>query len=79
MTAPLRELRRLMKKRLVDKRDIIGVNIAAMKAVGRITNERKSAFSIIENESVPGVDIWAGLGLGSDVAAALQNNKRRKH
>ena len=48
-----------------------------MKAVSRNANDRKNAYTISEE---PATDIWAGLGLGSDVAAALQSksNKRRK-
>lgn len=77
LAGPLKELRTLIKKRLADSRNRIGINIAAMKAVSRNANDRKNAYTISDE---PATDIWAGLGLGSDVAAALQSrsNKRRK-
>ena len=77
MIAPLRELRSLIKRRLEEARDRIGINLAAMKAISRFANERKNAYNIEETRTS---DIWSGLGLGSDVAAALQSRgtKRQK-
>jgi len=77
MASALRELRTLLKRRLMESRDRIGLNLAAMKAITRAANEKKSAFIINE---APTQNIWEGLGLGSDISAALQGrtNKRRK-
>jgi len=77
LIAPLRDLRSLIKRRLEEDRDRIGINLAAMKAVSRAAHERKNAYNM---EEIPATDVWAGLGLGSDVAAALQSrgNKRQK-
>lgn len=77
MASALRELRTLLKRRLMESRDRIGLNLAAMKAITRAANEKKSAFIINE---APTQNVWEGLGLGSDIAAALQGrtNKRRK-
>lgn len=76
MATPLRELRRLVRLRLAESRDIVGYNIAATKLVARIAHEKKEAFlSTFESQST---DIWAGLGLGSDVAAALEGKSKRR-
>lgn len=76
---PLRELRRLVRLRLAEDRDTVGFNLAALRAIAKVVQENKSSyFNPDENQSA---DIWAGLGLGSDVAAALEqkggrNNRR---
>jgi len=79
IATPLRELRRLVRMRLVEDRDTVGFNLAALRAIAKVVQEKKSSyFNPDENEPN---DIWAGLGLGSDVAAALEqkggrNNRR---
>jgi hypothetical protein len=75
MAIPLRELQRLIRQRLKESRDMIGYDLAAMKLITRAAQERKQAFAPIDEEPV---DIWAGLGLGSDVAAALQARGRKR-
>jgi hypothetical protein len=73
---PLRELRRLIRLRLAESRDIVGFNLAGLKMVARIANDRKQSF--LDYEDNQSKDIWAGLGLGSDVAAALEQKSRRR-
>lgn len=75
MTTPLRQLKRLVKLRLEEIRDTVGYNIAAMKSVSRIANEKKNEY-ITSDMDQNANDIWTGMGLGSDVAAALQSKKR---
>jgi len=60
MSVPLRELRRLLKVRLGEARDTVGYNIAAMRMVIRVTNERKSQYHIPDRNEGP-ADIWKGL------------------
>jgi hypothetical protein len=79
MATPLRELRRLVRLRLSEARDIVGYNLAALKLVARIAQEKKASMPAIEDG--PSANVWAGLGLGSDVAAALERksgSKRRR-
>lgn len=75
LAIPLRELKRLIRKRLGETRDMIGYDIAALKVIARVAHERKLAMTPIQDDPV---DIWAGLGLGSDVAAALQSRSRKR-
>jgi len=70
LLTPLRELRRLIRLRLTESRDQIGFNLAALRLVANIHKENKTILSADEPQ-----DIWAGLGLGSDVAAALQSRR----
>ena len=73
---PLRELRRLVRLRLREARDVTGFNIAALKAVGKVASDRRATYFVPEASE----NVWAGLGLGSDVAAALESKgKSRKH
>jgi len=69
----------LIKSRITQDRDMIGYNLAALRAIARISHERKPVTLIEEQNSN---NIWAGMGLGSDIAAALErkkgNTKRRK-
>jgi len=74
LAAPLRELRRLVQLRLGDLRDLAGYDLAALKIVGRLASDRKLQF--IQSDTPK--DVWAGLGLGSDVAAALEGRPRKK-
>ena len=76
LAIPLIELKRLVKLRITEIRDTVGFNQAALRAIAKVANERKNAYFIPDQNDQ---DIWAGLGLGSDVAAALQSHKGRKH
>jgi len=63
MAILLRELKRLLKIRLVEARDTIGYNLAAIRIISKITKDHKKRFRIpSENDEV--TDVWAGLGLG---------------
>jgi len=75
-SVPLLELRRLLKIRLLQSRDTLGFNIAAIRMLSKVAVERKNRFTSTDNDRKK--DIWAGLGLGSDVAAALQSRKPPK-
>lgn len=73
MTPLLRELRRLVRLRLGEVRDTCGYNIAACRMIGRIARDRADSknLSLAPDTS----NVWAGLGLGSDVAAALEGSR----
>jgi hypothetical protein len=73
---PLRELRRLLKEQLEESRDIIGFNLAALRAVAKTAADRKESY-LNYDQSNEMKDIWAGMGLGSDLAAALQSQRRK--
>eukprot|EP00590_Aulacoseira_subarctica_P012017 CAMPEP_0172437120 /NCGR_PEP_ID=MMETSP1064-20121228/72081_1 /TAXON_ID=202472 /ORGANISM="Aulacoseira subarctica , Strain CCAP 1002/5" /LENGTH=782 /DNA_ID=CAMNT_0013185565 /DNA_START=1381 /DNA_END=3727 /DNA_ORIENTATION=+ len=49
--APLRELRMLIKSRITQDRDMIGYNLAALRAIARISHERKPVTLIEEQNS----------------------------
>ena len=68
---PLRELRRLLRERLTESRDTIGFNLAALRAVARTTADKKESYLTYDDDKQP-KDIWAGMGLGSDLAAAIR-------
>ena len=76
MAPLLRELRRLLKLRLEEARDTIGYNLAACRLIGRIAQERKEAKMLTMSPDT--TNVWAGLGLGSDVAAALEGSSKKK-
>lgn len=61
MMAPLRELQRLVRLRTTDIRDTVGFNLAAIRSVTRLANERKSERFIQEEKSMK--DIWGELGI----------------
>jgi hypothetical protein len=73
MSVPIRELSKLVRLRLAESRDMIGFNLAALRAVARSSASKKESFLQYENQ---GNDIWAGLGLGSDLAAAVAGRRR---
>jgi hypothetical protein len=75
IAVPLRELRRLLKQRLSESRDVVGFNLAALRVVARTASSRRDAY--LDYNAGQTKDIWAGLGLGSDVAAALESRKGR--
>jgi len=74
LIAPLRELRRLLRLRLGESRDTVGYNVAAMRLISRIAGDQKEAHGSDTQHQ----DIWAGMGLGSDVAAALEGKAKKK-
>jgi hypothetical protein len=79
MATPLRELRRLLHLRLAENRDIVGYNLAALKLVARIAQERKKeSLPWLDSQASSLDDVWAGMGLGSDVAAALEGKSKSK-
>lgn len=80
MAPLLKELRRLIRLRLGEVRDTVGYNIAACRMIGRVAKEQKESrmFSVAPSST----NVWAGLGLGSDVAAVLEGNAKpgkKKH
>lgn len=58
MMAPLRELQTLVRARTTEIRDTVGFNIAALKSITRLANERKQANKLNEP-----IDVW-GTSLG---------------
>eukprot|EP00986_Skeletonema_menzelii_P011964 scaffold6338_cov152-Skeletonema_menzelii.AAC.8 len=60
MMTPLRELQTLVRMRTTEIRDTVGFNIAAMRIIARIANEKKNERINYEEKSMK--DIWAGLG-----------------
>jgi hypothetical protein len=75
ISVPLRELRRLLKERLSESRDVIGFNLAALRAIAKTSASRKESY-LDYNAPNQTKDIWAGMGLGSDLAAALESRRR---
>jgi hypothetical protein len=76
IVVPLRELRRLLKQRLAESRDVVGFNLAALRAVAKTASNRREAYLDYNDAEPTAKDVWAGMGLGSDVAAALESRKR---
>ena len=76
MAPLLRELRRLLQLRLQDSRDTIGYNLAACRMIGRVAQEHKASKML--GMAPETTNVWAGLGLGSDVAAALEGSSKKK-
>lgn len=76
LATPLRELRRIMRLRLGETRDMVGYNLAALRLVARVSKDKRQSY-LDENRTNPD-DIWAGLGVGSDVAAALEGRPKRR-
>ena len=60
MMTPLRELQSLVRKRTTEIRDTVGFNLAAMRMVTRIANEKKNERLDYEEKSMK--DIWGELG-----------------
>ena len=60
MITPLRELQTLVRKRTTDVRDTIGFNMAAIKMVSRIANEKNNERVTYEEKSME--EIWGELG-----------------
>ena len=60
MMTPLRELQTLVRKRTTEIRDTVGFNLAAIKMVSRIANEKKDERVNYEEKTMK--DIWGELG-----------------
>jgi hypothetical protein len=80
MIPPLRELQRWTRQRLGEIRDVAGLDLAALKLLSKLVHEKRENYGGFGESSSPsnsGTDVWAGLGLGSDVAAALEGRRGR--
>lgn len=79
MIPPLRELQRWTRQRLGEIRDVAGLDLAALKLLSKMVNEKRENSSGFGESSstINGNDVWAGLGFGSDVAAALTGRRGR--
>jgi hypothetical protein len=75
MVPPLRELKRLLRQRVSELRDVVGFDLAALKVISRVASDRKQKYSFDDTEAKV-KDIWSTLGLGSDVAAALEGARK---
>jgi U3 small nucleolar RNA-associated protein 12 len=73
MSTPLRELRRLIKLRLSEARDIVGYNLAAIRMIQKLSDEHKNRYHVPDQDSPK--DVFKGLGLGSELAEILQRKK----
>lgn len=68
-----------MQLRLAETRDVVGYNLAALKLVARIAQEKKKeSLPWSESQATASADIWVGMGLGSEVAAALEGKSKSK-
>jgi hypothetical protein len=54
---------------------VIGYDLAAMKIIGRVANDRKQNYVPVDAVVK---DVWAGMGLGSDLAAVLDGRPNKK-
>lgn len=61
--------------RLAETRDVAGYDLAALKLISRAANDRKQTFL---GDQLQTKDIWAGLGLGSDLAAASEGRFKKR-
>ena len=73
----MRELRRLIRLRVGQARDRAGYDIAALRLISQTAQARKAAFATNDGDA-NGADVWAGLGLGSDMAAVLSGRPNKK-
>ena len=73
---PLRELRRLLRERLAESRDTVGFNLAALRSVAKTAADRKGSYLDYDQSAVVTKDVWAGMGLGSDLAATLESRRK---
>ncbi|KAL9188525.1 hypothetical protein ACHAXT_006903 [Thalassiosira profunda] len=60
MMAPLRELQKLVRERTTDIRDTVGFNLAAIRMMTRLSNEKKSERNTSEKSMK---DIWGEMGV----------------
>lgn len=73
MSAPLGELRRLLKQRLAQVRDTVGYNLAAIRMIQKLSTEHKNRYHVPDEGFQK--DVFKGLGLGSELAESLQRKK----
>ena len=73
---PLRELRRLLRERLAESRDTVGFNLAALRSVAKTAADRKGSYLDYDQSAAVTKDVWAGMGLGSDLAATLESRRK---
>lgn len=76
MAPLLRELKRIMRLRLSEMRDVAGYDMAALRIISLAAKEKKQSF-LTYNETQT-KDIWGNLGLASDAAATLERGGKRK-
>ena len=76
MAPIVRELKRLLHSRLSRILDVAGYDLAALKMISKIAVDRRRSTMVQNDRQVK--DVWADLGLGSDVAAALEGKNRRR-
>lgn len=62
MMTPLRELQTLVRKRTTEIRDTVGFNLAAIRMICRVSNEKKNERLNFEEKTMK--DIWGELGGG---------------
>jgi hypothetical protein len=53
---------------------MVGYNLAALRAVARTSASKMESF--LDYSDDQNKDIWSGLGLGSDLAAATEGRRR---
>ena len=61
-----------MRLHLEASRDVVGYNLAALRSVARAAADKEESFLDLNNQK----DIWAGMGLSSDLAAVMEGRKR---
>jgi hypothetical protein len=75
MAPALRELRRWVRRRVSEIRDVVGYDLAALRIISKAAQERKQKSTFVKGENL--TDVWGGMGLGSDLAAALEGRNNR--
>lgn len=82
MAPALRELRRWVRRRVSEIRDVVGFDLAALRIISKAAQERKQKSMFIAGDNNTAVEanneIWGGMGLGSDLAAALEGRSKKK-
>jgi len=77
LETPLRELVRLIQLRLRQARDdVVGYNLAALRLLAKTAACQKQLNQF--GPSHESQDVWAGMGLGSDLAAAVRGRPNKK-
>merc|ERR1712232_873703 len=81
LATPIRELRKLIKARLNENKRLFAFNLIALKSIAKLHQEDKLQRSFIDGDddgSGKIKDVWGNMGIGSDIAAAIENKHRRK-